>query len=78
MKPTSYELKYCERCGCLSLRRSHSAETYCDPCGRILTSYSLPGRAIHKLLLRKPKAAPPAGLRRKSEAQATLGLERLP
>lgn len=73
MKQTTYELKYCERCGSLLLRRSHTPETYCKPCVRSLTSYSLPGRRIRKPLPVTPEllslamrsqAAAPGGLRR--------------
>jgi hypothetical protein len=68
MQLSTYELKYCERCGSLRLRRSASAETYCEPCEQMLANYSLrnhAGRA--SLLLHKPRpksvAAPllPAG-----------------
>lgn len=31
MQETAYELKYCERCGSLGLRRCQSSETYCEP-----------------------------------------------
>ena len=54
MQLATYELKYCERCGSLRLRRSASAETYCEPCGRMLANYSLPNHAERaSLLLRK-------------------------
>lgn len=36
MEETKLELKYCERCGALGLRRSQSSESYCEPCGRLL------------------------------------------
>jgi hypothetical protein len=42
MQLSTYELKYCERCGSLRLRPSASAETYCEPCGQMLANYSLP------------------------------------
>jgi hypothetical protein len=29
-----FELKYCERCGGLWLRRCDAAAVYCSPCGR--------------------------------------------
>jgi hypothetical protein len=51
MQDVTYELKYCERCGSLGLRRSQSGETYCKPCGEILTSYSLPGDRSRRSLL---------------------------
>jgi len=50
-----YELKYCERCGSLGLRRSQSGKTYCEPCGRILTGHAIPGDAGRQSRLRKPK-----------------------
>jgi hypothetical protein len=56
MQLSTYELKYCERCGSLLLRRSASAETYCEPCEQMLANYSLrnhAGRA--NLLLYKPR-----------------------
>ena len=49
MKRSTYELKYCERCGALGLRPSHSPETYCGPCGQILINYSFPARAVRGL-----------------------------
>jgi hypothetical protein len=36
MEGTTFELKYCERCGALGLRRPHSPASYCEPCARIL------------------------------------------
>jgi hypothetical protein len=62
MEGTVYELKYCERCGALGLRRSKSAETYCRPCGQVLVNYSLSGDAARRMLLRKPETGPPAPL----------------
>ncbi len=41
MELITYELKYCERCGSLGLRRCQSSENYCEPCGLILTNYVL-------------------------------------
>jgi hypothetical protein len=58
MEGTVYELKYCERCGTLGLRRSRSAESYCRPCGQVLVSYSLPGDNGRRRLLPKSKAEP--------------------
>jgi hypothetical protein len=56
MQPITYELKYCERCGALRLRRSESPETYCQPCEQVLFSLPLPdGARPSKLLLRKPR-----------------------
>jgi hypothetical protein len=77
MHDVTYELKYCERCGSLGLRRSQSAETYCEPCGRMLTNYSLPGDAGRRCSVRQPKlpvAAPP---KLDIEAQSTACCGRL-
>jgi hypothetical protein len=41
MQLSTYELKYCERCGCLRLRPAASAGTYCEPCGQMLANYLL-------------------------------------
>ena len=54
MQLATYELKYCERCGSLKLRRTTSADAYCGPCGRLLINYSLPSHAEQaRVLLRK-------------------------
>jgi hypothetical protein len=42
MTYSSYELKYCERCGGLGLRRSKTALPYCCDCEQILRRF-LPG-----------------------------------
>jgi hypothetical protein len=55
MQGTTYELKYCERCGSLGLRRSQSGETYCEPCEQILINYSLAGNLARRSCLRNPK-----------------------
>ena len=52
---TAYELKYCERCGSLGLRRAQSGETYCEPCGQILIAYTLPGDPTPRYLPRRAK-----------------------
>lgn len=44
MTYSSYELKYCERCGGLGLRRSKSGLPYCCDCEHMLRSF-LPGPA---------------------------------
>jgi hypothetical protein len=36
-----FELKYCERCGSLRLRRADSDDTYCQPCIQLLDSFSV-------------------------------------
>jgi hypothetical protein len=45
MHATRYELKYCERCGSLRLRRTASGKTYCQPCEQTLFHPPLPGPA---------------------------------
>ena len=37
MECVTLELKYCERCGALGLRRPQSSETYCESCARLLS-----------------------------------------
>jgi len=54
MQATSYQLKYCERCGSLRLRRAASAENYCQPCEQALFNWSLPEETVR--LLRQPPA----------------------
>jgi ribosomal protein L37AE/L43A len=70
MEGTTYELKYCERCGSLGLRRAKSAENYCQPCGQALVNYSLPPGAARRLRLRKPEVgrATPSFLEGTAEA----------
>ncbi len=51
MQLSTYELKYCERCGSLRLRPAASAETYCGPCGQMLASHSLSCHAQRATLL---------------------------
>ena len=52
MSTTTYQLKYCERCGSLRLRAADSAETYCRPCEQLLFRWALPEETV-RLLLRK-------------------------
>lgn len=75
MQTTEYELKYCERCGALRLRRRQSSETYCGPCGEILNNYSFPGAAGRRSLLRKSKTelGPPLKLEGMAQAQVACG-----
>jgi len=40
MTYSSYELKYCERCGGLGLRRSKSGQPYCMECDQIMRHFS--------------------------------------
>ena len=39
MTYSSYELKYCERCGGLGLRRSKSGLPYCSDCEQMLRAF---------------------------------------
>jgi hypothetical protein len=77
MQETTYELKYCERCGSLGLRRSQALDSYCEPCGQILINYSFPGDMGRRPLLRKSRAEARRPMKLKSEAQAYLALGRL-
>lgn len=42
MKTIKFELKYCERCGTLKLRRTASESTYCHNCVQLLARYAFP------------------------------------
>jgi hypothetical protein len=59
MEATTFELKYCERCGTLGLRRSESTENYCEPCGRMLMNHPLArdwmGRPLSARTIRRRK-----------------------
>jgi ribosomal protein L37AE/L43A len=78
MQLATYELKYCERCGSLRLRRAESAETYCEPCGQMLANFSLTNHAERaSLLLRKPRAKSAVAPVMNHEAQAPLPFGRL-
>ena len=44
MRYSSYELKYCERCGGLGVRRSKSGPPYCCECEQMMRAF-LPRRA---------------------------------
>jgi ribosomal protein L37AE/L43A len=70
MERTSYELKYCERCGSLGLRRVHSGETYCEPCGQMLINYSFSGDMVRKSLFRRRKT--PRPILSRAEGQPSL------
>jgi len=50
MQATSYQLKYCERCGSLRLRPAASAENYCQPCEQTLFNWTLPEETVQLLL----------------------------
>ena len=45
----TFELKYCERCGALGVRHSESSESYCEPCGRVLSEASPPSAWAERL-----------------------------
>ena len=77
MQETAYELKYCERCGSLGLRRRESLETYCEPCGQILTNYSFPGDLARRSRFRKSRAESPTPLQLEGNAQPYIPLGRL-
>ena len=68
MQDVTYELKYCERCGSLGLRRSQSGQSYCESCAQILNSYSIPGDRSRRPL--HPKAESPAGTPLKLDVEA--------
>ena len=55
MQTISYELKYCERCGSLRLRRADSTEDHCPSCERALLQSLSPDALVSKLR-RKPRA----------------------
>jgi uncharacterized Zn finger protein (UPF0148 family) len=58
----SMELKYCERCGGLLLRRTGEAVVYCGPCGEQM-------RSLPPVQERKSRSAQPA--QNTLEARAT-------
>ncbi len=43
MQAITYQLKYCERCGALRLRRADSRDTYCRDCEQLL--FNMPRQA---------------------------------
>ena len=43
MRYSSYELKYCERCGGLGLRRRTSELPYCCDCEQMMRAFLPPG-----------------------------------
>jgi len=70
METIKYELKYCERCGTLKLRRVASGNTYCSRCEGLLARYGHAGgkdktdRAASRLSpeLKMPTAMPVASV----------------
>jgi len=77
MQSTTYELKYCERCGSLGLRRAQSADNYCAPCGQILVAYSSPRNVVLRPHIRKPKTPLYLPLQLHSAAEAGFSLGRM-
>jgi len=62
MEGTTLELKYCERCGSLGVRRPDSAENYCEACARLLTrplAWMRYGKRLKTALLQR-RSAPSA------------------
>jgi len=54
MEGTTLELKYCERCGALGLRRPQSTENYCESCARLLTKHAISLHRGRRLPHRRP------------------------
>ena len=77
MQDVTYELKYCERCGSLGLRRSQSGETYCRPCCQILNNYTTSGDSGCRSLFRNPKLPVATPLAVDVEAQSASLVGRL-
>jgi len=77
MQAITYELKYCERCGALRLRRADSGGAYCRHCQGVL--FNLPAKQALQstLLLRKPRAAKKRVPALHPEAQLELSCGRL-
>jgi len=48
METIKYELKYCERCGTLKLRRVASDNMYCSRCEGLLARYGLAGGKVKR------------------------------
>jgi hypothetical protein len=78
MQEITYELKYCERCGSLQLRRADSANTYCRPCQQALFRFPsgqvLSSGALH----RKPRMRKDQPPILPAVAQLALAYGRLP
>jgi hypothetical protein len=74
MEAVVLELKYCERCGSLGLRRPHSAELYCESCAELLAPpvFWLRGgrRHVHRRQGHKLPAAVPVSRRQACEVRA--------
>jgi len=57
MNTVQFELKYCERCGTLKLRRISSTTMYCMPCERLLERFNLGKRAAAAIAAGLPASA---------------------
>lgn len=74
MEPIAYELKYCERCGALGLRRACSSESYCEPCEKLLLHHFLPEQRSRRWMRRAKSKLPVA---QPDPASATSGCRRV-
>jgi hypothetical protein len=48
MDTTKFELKYCELCGALGLRRTKTSENYCRSCEALLTQRVVARHSIRR------------------------------
>ncbi len=62
MQTITYELKYCERCGSLRLRRAASSHTYCQSCEQALFNLPRPGEALLSKIPRRKGRPPKPGV----------------
>lgn len=69
---TIYELKYCERCGGIGLRRPTSYQSYCRRCEAILARFSLL-RLRDRQTTQEPDEHPPTAV----DLQAAVQLDAL-
>ncbi len=74
MEGITFELKYCERCGALALRRSHSSENYCEPCAQLLVKYSFSLSPVRRSCADKRNAASRRKLELTGQAQPLLAV----
>jgi hypothetical protein len=49
MQNTKLELKYCERCGALRLRRLDSTDNYCESCAQVLNRQDSAVRILRRM-----------------------------
>ena len=66
---TTYELKYCERCGALGTRRSAATNNYCESCAQVMARSSFPGVPDWQAASAPPRQAGP-GCRMDVKAEA--------